>query len=295
MTPQEATARKVGLLAGWGNLPVAVATALRQQGYQTYCLGVAGYADPRLAEICHDFHWTGLAKFGQAIRYFRRHGVTAVTMAGKIHKVDLFKPWRWLRHLPDLRTLRMFIPHFLTRRKDCRDDTLLTAICDEFSREGIHFGPATDYAPELLVRGGQLSDRGPTGWQKKDIVFGWRLAREMGRLDVGQSVAVKDQAALAIEAVEGTDQCIRRAGALCRAGGFTVVKVAKPQQDMRFDVPTIGVGTLESLKQAGGRVLAVEAGRTIVLDEAAVIKYANRNKLVLISLSEADVAALATS
>ena len=134
---------------------------------------------------------------------------------------------------------------------------------------------------------GQLTRRGPTAWQQKDIEFGWKIAKEMGRLDIGQSVAVKDQAVLAVEAVEGTDECIRRAGTLCRAGGFTVVKVAKPQQDMRFDVPTIGLGTLETLHAAGGKVLAVEAGRTIFLDQAAVIEYADRQGLVIVALADA--------
>lgn len=284
--------KKVGLLAGWGRFPIRVAEALRDQGYDTYCLGVVGFADPKLAELCRDFRWSGLAKFGRAIRYFRRHGITDATMAGKVHKVVLFQPWRWFRHLPDLRTIRMFIPHFLTRRKDCRDDSLLTAICDEFAKEGIRFAPATDYAPQLLVRRGQLSARGLSPWQKKDVIFGWRLAREMGRLDVGQSVAVRDQAALAVEAVEGTDLCIRRAGELCRAGGFTVVKVAKPQQDMRFDVPTIGLGTMQTLHAAGGKVLAIEAGRTIILDEPEVIAFADRHKMVLVALTDDDIAAM---
>ncbi len=108
----------------------------------------------------------------------------------------------------------------------------------------------------------------------------------MGRLDIGQSVAVKDRAVFAVEAIEGTDPCIRRAGQLCTAGGFTVVKVAKPQQDMRFDVPTIGLGTLESMVAAGGRVLAVEAGRTILIDEPDAIAYADRHKLVVVALGE---------
>ena len=146
--------------------------------------------------------------------------------------------------------------------------------------------PATDYAPELLLPPGRLTSRGPNSWQMKDIQFGWRMAKEMGRLDIGQSVAVKDQAVLAVEAVEGTDQCIRRAGSLCPAGGFTVVKVAKPQQDMRFDVPTIGLGTLETMVQSGASVLAVEAGKTILLDQADVIAYADRHKLVIVSLPD---------
>jgi UDP-2,3-diacylglucosamine hydrolase len=275
---------RVGILAGWGRYPIVVAEALRRQGYEIFCQAVPGHADPRLAELCDHFRWLGLARFGSAIRYFKRHGVTEATMVGKIHKVALFQPWRWFRLLPDLRTMRMFIPHFLTRRKDCRDDTLLGAIVNEFAGEGIRLGPATDYAPELLVRPGQLSSRGPSQWQWKDVEFGWRMAKEMGRLDIGQSVAVKDQAVLAVEAIEGTDQCIRRAGALCRAGGFTVVKVAKPRQDMRFDVPTIGLGTVQSLLEAGGRVLAVEAGKTIILDEAEVVEFANRHKLILVAM-----------
>ncbi len=229
-----------------------------------------------------------MATFGGAIRYFHRHGVTEVTMAGKIFKVRLFEPWRWLRNLPDLRTIRMFLPHFLTRKKDCRDDSLLGTVVEEFASEGIRFLPVTDSAPELLVKEGQLTRRGPTAWQQKDIEFGWQIAKEMGRLDVGQSVVVKDQAVLAVEAVEGTDECIRRAGALCRAGGFTVVKVAKPQQDMRFDVPTIGLGTLETLQAAGGKVLAVEAGKTIFLDQAAVIEYADCQGLVIVALADAS-------
>jgi len=283
-----ANARRVGLLAGWGRLPVLVAQALRRQGYRVYCVGVTGHADSALADLCDDFCWSGLGKFGQAIRYFKRHDVTDATMVGKIHKVLLFQRWSWLRHLPDLRTIRMFIPHFITRRKDCKDDTLLGAVVDTFAAEGIRLGPATDYAPELLVRRGQLTRRGPSLWQQKDIQFGWKIAKEMGRLDIGQSVAVKDQAVLAVEAVEGTDQCIRRAGTLCQAGGFTVVKVAKPQQDMRFDVPTIGVGTLRTLIEAGGRVLAVEAHRTIILDEPQVIELADRNKLVIVALDAGE-------
>ncbi|OHB70352.1 MAG: hypothetical protein A2V70_08385 [Planctomycetes bacterium RBG_13_63_9] len=263
---------------------MVIAGALRRQGYQVYCLGVTGHADPRLAELCEEFRYSGLARFGGAIRYFKRRGVTVATMAGKIHKVELFRPWRWLRHLPDLRTIRMFIPHFLTHREDCADDTLLGAIVDEFASEGIRFGPATDYAPELLAKPGQLTRRGPSPKQQRDVEFGWRIAKELGRLDIGQSVAVKDQAVLALEAIEGTDACIRRAGELCRAGDFTVVKVAKPLQDMRFDVPTVGRRTLETMLEARGRVLAIEANRTILLDQPDLIDFANRNKLTVVAL-----------
>jgi hypothetical protein len=245
---------------------------------------VAGHADPELSRLCHDFRWIGIAKLGRAIRYFQRHRVTEAVMAGKLHKTLLFQPKLWLRCLPDFRMLRAAIPHFVTRSKDCRDDSLLGMLVREFAADGIHFKPATDFAPELLVKPGQLTRRGPSSHQWKDIRFGWTVAKELGRLDIGQSVAVMGQSVLAVEAIEGTDECIRRAGTLCRAGGFTVVKVAKPNQDMRFDVPTIGLGTLDTMVKAGGRVLAVEAGRTIVLDQAAVVEFANRNGLVIVSI-----------
>jgi hypothetical protein len=144
--------------------------------------------------------------------------------------------------------------------------------------------PATDFAPELLAQAGQFTRRGPTAAQQQDIAFGWELAKEIGRLDIGQSVAVKGRAVIAVEAVEGTDACIRRAGELCPQGGFTVVKVAKPQQDMRFDVPTIGIGTIESLATAGASVLAIEAGKTIVVDQAEVVAVADKHGLVIVAV-----------
>jgi len=279
-----AAGEKIGLLAGWGDFPLDVARALKAQGYRTYCLGAADHADPRLAEICDDFAWIGLAKMGGGIRYFRQHGVRHVTMAGKIHKTILFQPWIWLKHLPDWRFIRRFYRHFIVPDRDRRDDTLLRAIIEEFALDGIEFAPATNYAPELLVKFGQLTSRGLSKYEQRDIEFGWNMAKEMGRLDIGQSITVKGRAVLAVEAVEGTDECIRRTKLLCPAGGFTIVKVAKPQQDMRFDVPTIGLGTLHTMVESGARVLAIEAGRTIVLNQQAVVEFANRHKLTIVAL-----------
>jgi DUF1009 family protein len=153
----------------------------------------------------------------------------------------------------------------------------------------LRFGSALDYCPELLVRSGVLTRRAPTAFERKDVAFGWDLAKEMGRLDVGQSVAVYDRAVLAVEAIEGTDQMIARAGRLCRGGGFVVVKVAKPTQDMRFDVPTVGRLTVEGMHRAGGRVLAVEAGKTILLDETDTLALADRLGLTIIAVDAAAV------
>jgi len=277
--------RHVGLLAGWGRFPLAVAEALSARGYRVSGLGIRHHADPALAERCADFGWVGLARLGSAIRYFRRRGVSVAMMAGKVHKVTLYHPGAWLRYLPDLRTIRTFYPHFIGAREDRKDDTLLGAIVRTFAEDGIVFHPATDFVPELLVRQGCLSVRHPTARERADIEFGWRLAKELGRVDVGQSVVVKDRTPLAIEAIEGTDECIRRAGQLCKSGGFTVVKVAKPQQDMRFDVPTIGLGTLETIVASGGRALAIEAGRTIIIDEPQVIDFARRHGIAVVALT----------
>ena len=283
--------RRMGLLAGWGRYPIVLAEELKRQGFYVACLGLRDHTDDVLKSICDDYRLIGLGQLGAAIAYFRQQRVTDATMAGKVHKVLMYQPWIWFRHLPDWRAIRTFYPHFIATKKDRKDDTLLGAVVDAFAQDGIRFAPATDYAPELLVKHGCLTERTPTPAQWKDIEFGWELAKEMGRLDVGQTVGVKDRTAMAVEAIEGTDACIRRTGELCKAGGFTVVKVSKPQQDMRFDVPTIGMGTLESLVAAGGKVLAVEAGKTIIVDEPAVVAYANRHKLAIVSLNATGEAA----
>jgi DUF1009 family protein len=262
-----------------------VAEALRRQGYHVSCLGVVDMADPQLAETCQDFQWVGWGSLGGAIKFFRRCGVSQATMAGKFHKVLLYQPGVWWRHLPDWTFLKTFYHFLFTHNRDNKDDTLLGALADAFAREGIVFQPATDFAPELLVRPGQIAGRPPTAAQQKDIEFGWDIAKLMGGLDIGQSICVKDQAVLAVEAVEGTDACILRAGDLCKKGEFTIVKVAKPQQDMRFDVPTVGVKTLRTMVAAGARVLAIEGGRTILLDDEEFRQFAAYYKLSIVALN----------
>jgi DUF1009 family protein len=250
-----------------------------------HCVGLKNHADAALASVCDSFVMSGVARLGQHIRYFRRRGITQATMAGKVFKHQvLFGRFGWLSLVPDLRTVRAFFPHFVSRQKNRNDDALLTAVVEEYARAGITMAPATDFAPQLLARAGQLTRRGPTAAERQDIEFGWELAKEMGRLDIGQSVAVKGRAVIAIEAIEGTDACIRRAGELCAQGAFTVVKVAKPGQDMRFDVPTIGLGTIESLVAARASVLAIEAGQTIIVDEAEVVALADMHGLAIVSL-----------
>jgi len=271
----------IGLLAGSGRFPILFAEAARRQGFSLACVGIQYEASEELRAICDSFHVVGVAKMGRMIRTFRRQGVMRAVMAGKVTKNVIYTPWRILQLTPDTRTLKWW---YRRTRPDNRDDSLLLSVIAEFERDGITFASALDFCPELLVKEGVLTRRAPTLSEQKDIQFGWNLAKEMGRLDVGQSVAVKEQAALAVEAIEGTDRCIERAGQLCRAGGWALVKVAKPQQDMRFDVPTIGVTTIENLHKAGAKVLAIEAGKTILLDHPDVIALANRYGLCIVAL-----------
>lgn len=284
-----AFAPRVGLIAGWGCYPLLLAQHLKRRGCEVCGLGIRNHADPELAAVCDRFAWIGLGQVGRGLRLLKQWNVQEATLAGKVHKVTLFRPWMWWYHFPDWKGFRTFAPHFLHHSRDNRDDTLLTTVCKQLEAAGITVRAATAYLPEVLVSPGPVTPAPPTPRQWRDIVFGWQVAKEMGRLDIGQTVVVKDQAVLAVEAIEGTDACIRRAGELCPAGGFTVVKVAKPQQDMRFDVPTVGVLTLETMAAAGGAVLAVEAGKTILLDPDRVVGIALRHKIKIIATQEAEI------
>lgn len=271
----------IGLLAGSGRFPILFALAAQEQGLPVACVGIRYEASNELQALCDSFEWVGVAKLGRMIRTFKRMRTRRIVMAGKVTKNVIYTPWRILQLCPDLRTLQWWYRRTLA---DNRDDSILLSLIAEFNRDGITFASALDFCPELLVKQGILTRRMPTQAEQKDIEFGWTLAKEMGRLDVGQSVAVKELATLAVEAIEGTDRCIKRAGQFCRAGGWSLVKVAKPQQDMRFDVPTIGVTTIENLHRAGARVLAIEAGKTILLDEPEVIARADGYGLSIVAI-----------
>jgi DUF1009 family protein len=273
----------VGLLAGSGRFPILFAEAARRQGLAVACIGIRYEAPEELRGLCASLDVVGVARLGRMIRTFRWRGVRRIVMAGKVTKNVIYTPWRVVQLCPDLRTLQWW---YRRSRKDNKDDSLLLSIISEFEREGMTFASALDYCPELLVNDGLLTRRPPSKAERDDIEFGWVMAKEMGRLDVGQSVAIKEKATLAVEAIEGTDRCIERAGLLCRSGGWTLVKVAKPQQDMRFDVPTIGITTIENLHRAGARVLAIEAGKTIVIDQSDVVALADRYGMSIVALPQ---------
>lgn len=276
---------RVGLLAGAGRFPIYFAESARRLGIEVVCVGFREHADPALGTIAHRFYWASIARLARMFRCFRREGIDCVVMAGKVEKKAMFAPWRVFKYLPDLRTIRAYLD---TTRQTNKDDAMLLALIEEFKKDGIRVASALEICPELLVRSGMPTRRRPTERERRDIAFGWHLAKEMGRLDVGQSVAVKEKAVLAVEAIEGTDQAIYRAGRLCPAGGFVVVKVAKPNQDMRFDVPTIGTSTIETMSRAGASVLAIEADKTILVDSDRAVRLADQLGIAIVALSNEE-------
>lgn len=279
----------VGIVAGWGSFPIEVARGCWERGNHVFVAAIKDHAAAELSQFATDMKWFGVAKLGHQIRFFERRGVKHVTLAGKLFKDRiLFHGRGWIQHLPDVTCIQALYPSFVTRSRDTRDDTLLTAIVNAFLRKDICVVPATTLAPQLIARAGCLTARSPTRRERLDIEFGWQIARQMGGLDIGQSITVRDQSVLAVEAIEGTDAMIQRTAQLCPRGGFTLVKVAKPDQDMRFDVPTIGLRTLENLKRAGGSAIAIEADRSILVDRQQALDFANRHGIAIMVLSQAD-------
>ena len=278
-----AGAPAVGLLAGGGGFPFHVARRMREQGYRVVCAAVRHQASGELAACCDRFRFFGVGRLGAALRFFRRHGVTEVSWAGWIRKEEIFKPWRLLSILPDWRLIRLFF----FRLPDRQSQTILAALADEFAREGIAVSHSAKFCPELLAEEGVLTRRKPSAKQLADVAFGWNVCRRLADLDVGQSVAVCERSTIAAEGLEGTDRSILRAGELYPRGGFVVVKLAKEGHDMRFDVPAVGPRTIESMRAAGGAVLAIEAGRTLILEREAFLELANRHGIVVVALGDA--------
>ena len=279
------TVRPIGLIAGWGRFPIAVAETIRRSGGSVVCVAIAGHACHCLSDLCDQSLTAGVGRFRQHIAFFHRHGVAEVAMAGKLFKNEILYSGRspLIGHRPDLTCLRTFAPLLWGRRRDARDDRLLTAVIDTYRRNGLTMAAATDLAPGLLADSGVLTGgRLPTRLQN-DVAFGWTAAKTIGGLDIGQAVTVRDGTIIAVEAIEGTDACIDRTGKLCRRGGWTLVKVAKPNQDMRFDVPTIGPQTVRRVAAAGGNAIAIEAGRTILLDRTETIATARSLGVTIIA------------
>jgi UDP-2,3-diacylglucosamine hydrolase len=253
----------LGLIAGNGRFPFLVADAARRQGRRVVAIGIREETFPDLAGRVDALHWVSLGQLGRCIEALRSEGVTEAVMAGQVKHKQIFSGI-----VPDLKMMSL-----LARLAVKNTDSLIGAVADFLAREGIRLLPSTALLEDQMAGPGAMTRGRPSKDELQDVAYGRQVARTLAGMDLGQTVVVKDRAAIALEAMEGTDEVIRRAGKLA-GPGTTVVKVAKPRQDMRFDVPVVGAGTLDVMHEAGARVLALEAGRTLLLDKDQLLVQA---------------------
>jgi len=265
----------IGLIAGNGRFPLLFAENARRLGYRVSAVALSGEADPALERAVDRIHWVVLGQLGKLIKAFKQDGVRQAVMVGGVRKTHLFSDVK-----PDLRSLAL-----LRRVTIPKDDALLRAIAAELEDEGIRIRESTFGLDGLLVENGTLTRRGPTRKERRDIEFGWEMAEAVGRLDIGQCVVVKDCVVVAVEAVEGSDDAIRRGGKLAR-GGAVVVKRFKPQQDRRFDLPAVGPGTIQAMIESGAAVLAIEAGKAVFLDREEAIEAADEAGIAIVGVAK---------
>jgi len=265
----------IGLIAGGGQFPLLFAEAARARGRRVVAIGHVNETESSLADKADTFYWVKLGQLGKIIKYFHQEGVRETVFAGTITKTRIFRDI-----FPDLKGLTLW------NKIDIRqDDAILRSVARALEAEGIQVLPSTCYLDQLFFPQGILTRKKPNEAQWEDIRFGWKIAREIGRLDIGQCVVVRDRSVLAVEAIEGTDATIRRGGELGR-NGAVVVKLKKPGQDFRFDLPATGVRTIETLASVKGAVLAVEAGQSLLFDRAAMVQAADAAGLVVVGLVE---------
>ena len=265
---------RVGLLAGIGALPVECARSAREQGYEVYVVALLPETDQSLKDYATDYQEISVFKVGKILSYLKKKQVDKVTMIGKVTKELLYAH----KAMPDFKTMQILMS--LPNRKD---DTVMQALVEAVESTGAMVVDQTALIRPLMPEKGTLTKREPTDDEKRDMEFGFQMAKEIGRLDVGQTVVVKNLAVMALEAIEGTDACIHRGGQLAR-GGAVVAKVAKPQQDRRFDVPAVGQTTIESMIEAGAKALVIEAGQTLLVEKTKVLQLAEANGITIVAM-----------
>lgn len=265
---------KYGLIAGNGKFPFLVLEGARKAGVSLAIVAIKEETDPRIDEVAENVVWVGIGQLGKMISFFKREGVGHAIMAGQVKHVQIFSG-----ALPDVRMIKM-----LWNLPQRNTDALIGGVADEMAKEGIELIDSTYFIQDHLAPEGVLTKRKPTEIEQGNIEYGLHIADEIARLDLGQTIVVRAKACVAIEAMEGTDATIKRAGELAN-GKLTVVKVAKPDQDMRFDVPVVGVPTIEAMIKAGATCLSVTAGKTLIFDRDEMAKLANENKICLIGSS----------
>jgi DUF1009 family protein len=273
---EPASGEVLGLIAGQGAFPLEVARTARRRGVRVACVALRDQTRPEIEGAVESITWIYPGEVGAGLAAFRAAGVREVVMAGKVTKSDLFQN-------PDALRLDANAAGMIDDLADRKDDTILGKLADFLETLGLRLLPQYALTPELLAEAGVLTKTVPSEAQRADIAFGFPIAKTIGALDIGQTVVVKDRAVLAVEAIEGTDAAIRRAGRIAR--GACVVKVAKPSQDPRFDVPTIGPGTVAVLAEAQIAALAIEAGATVVLERDAVVREADRHGIAIVAVA----------
>jgi DUF1009 family protein len=271
---QESGVKNIGIIAGTGELPVIVAKDAKNRGFKVITVALENLASSALNGLSDEIKWINVGRFGELIDTLKSHDIKETVMAGKVPKGLLYKS----KITPDLRAMKL-----LFTLKDRSDDSILNAITKELEREGVHIIDTATFSPHLLTPEGVLTEDYPTKDEWKDIEFGWKIAREIGRLDIGQTVVVKGKAVMAVEAIEGTDETILRGGRLSGQGAV-VVKVSKPHQDMRLDVPVIGLNTIKSMINVGARVLAAEAHRSIIINRERLLKDAEEAGISVVGI-----------
>ena len=270
---------QIGLIAGAGELPLIIAGDAKDRGYRVVTVALENLASEHLKALSDEFRWVNPGKFGELIDTFKKHRVNEAIMAGKVPKSLLYKS----KITPDLRALKL-----LFSIRDKSDDAILNAITKELASEGIEIVDTLKFSPHLLTPEGCLTKKGPDDEEWKDIEFGWKIAKEIGKLDIGQTVVIKGRAVMAVEAIEGTDEAILRGGKLAGENAV-VVKVSKPQQDMKLDVPAVGLDTLKSMEKVRARVLAVESQRSMIVSREKVIEEAERAGISIVGISAEKV------
>ena len=275
--PHVTNGERIGLIAGNGRFPIIFADNARKLGYHVSAVAHEGETEPELASHVDRIHWIKIGQLSKLIKAFKEDKVHQAVMLGGIKKTHVFTTVR-----PDFRTLAM-----ATRLALWKDDDILREFAKELEQEGIAICESTFGLEGILVEEGTLTARAPSEKEWEDIRYGWEVAHDIGRLDIGQCVVIKDRVVVAVEAVEGTDGAIKRGGDLAK-NGAVVVKRSKPQQDMRFDLPAVGPRTIEVMAAVKASVLAIEAGRTILLDREIVLKKAKSARIAIVGITKLD-------
>ncbi len=264
---------KIGLIAGNGKLPIVIAETAKDQGHELFVCAIKGEASQSLERSADKIEWIILGELGKVIKFFKHHGVREVLMAGKVTKANLFRG----EIKPDLEMIKA-----VSKIRDRKDDSLLYAVTNHLEANGFHVLSSVSFLNDEIPSAGVLSKQKPGKEDYEEIEFGWNIAKQIAGLDIGQTVITKNKSVVAVESIEGTDQAILRAGELV-SKGTNVFKVAKPNQDMRFDVPTIGPMTIDSMIRAGVRMLVFEAGKTILLEREEFLKKVNDHKMIVVA------------